>query len=111
MEIFKEFFAEYGVTLIYTVVTAIFGYLGITAKKLIGNYFADKEKRDVAETVVKFVEQVYKDLHGEEKLNKALSSASTMLAERGITYSETEMRMLIEASVAEFNKALGLKTA
>ena len=111
MEIFKEFIAEYGVTLIYTLVTAIFGYLGIAAKKLIGNYFADKEKADVARTVVKFVEQVYKDLHGEEKLMKALESASTMLAERGITYSEPEMRMLIEASVAEFNKALGLKTA
>lgn len=105
MEIFKQFFAEYGVTLIYTVVTAVFGYLGITAKKLIGNYFADKEKKDIADTVVKFVEQVYKNLHGEEKLMKALESASTMLKERGVEYSELEMRMLIEASVAEFNKA------
>ncbi len=105
MEIFKQFFAEYGVTLIYTIVTAIFGYLGITAKKLIGNYFADKEKREIAQTVVKFVEQVYKDIHGEEKLMKALEAASTMLKERGISYSELEMRMLIEASVAEFNKA------
>lgn len=105
MEILKDFLAEYGVTLIYTVVTAIFGYLGITAKKLIGKYFADKEKKDIAQMVVKFVEQVYKELHGEEKLMKALENASSMLKERGIDYSETEMRILIEASVAEFNKA------
>ncbi len=105
MEIFKQFFAEYGVTLIYTIVTAVFGYLGIAAKKLIGDYFADKKKKDIATTVVKFVEQVYKNLHGEEKLMKALEAASKMLKEKGITYSEIEMRMLIEASVAEFNKA------
>ena len=85
--------------------TAIAGYLGIVAKNLFTKYVNDKTKEAVAKTAVKFVEQVYKDLHGEDKLNAALNAASEMLAEKGITVSQLEMRVLIEAAVAEFNEA------
>lgn len=100
-----EFINEYGTTILYAVVTFIGGYIGLWAKNRIDKYFNDKEKKAVAKTVVQFVEQVYKDLHGEEKLNAALSTASEMLAEKGIHVSDLEMRALIEAAVAEFNKA------
>ena len=100
-----EFINEYGNTIIYALLTGLFGYFGILAKKFFDKYFDSKEKRDVAASCVKFVEQVYKDLHGEEKLNKAIESASQMLSEKGINVTELELRMLIEAAVAEFNKA------
>lgn len=99
------FISEYGTALLYLVVTGVFAYLGVKAKELADKYLNDKTKKDVAKTVVQAVEQVYKDLHGEEKLNKALESASEMLAEKGIMVTELEMRMLIEAAVSEFNKA------
>ena len=100
-----EFINEYGLQIMYMIVTAIAGWVGIVAKNLATKYLNDKTKRDVAKTVVRAVEQVYQDLHGEEKLAKALESASEMLAEKGITVTELEMRMLIEAAVSEFNKA------
>lgn len=53
----------------------------------------------------KAVEQMYKDLHGDEKLQKALEAASDMLLTKGITISDIELRLLIEAAVAEFNDA------
>jgi hypothetical protein len=105
MDFVKMFISEYGTTLMYTIVCGVFAYLGIHAKALVDKYLNDKTKRDVAKTVVQAVQQVYKDLHGEEKLNKALESASEMLAEKGITVTDLEMRMLIEAAVSEFNKA------
>lgn len=98
-----EFINEYGTTIIYAVLTGIFGYLGLLAKKYFDKYFDSKEKRDVAASCVKFVEQVYKDLHGEDKLNKALEAASEMLAQKGISFTELELRVLIEAAVASFN--------
>ena len=101
----KMFISEYGTALIYLIITGVFAYLGTQVKALADKYLNDKTKRDVAKTVVRAIEQVYKDLHGEEKLNKALESASEMLAEKGITVTELEMRMLIEAAVSEFNKA------
>lgn len=102
---FAEFMNEYGLQLLYMVITAIAGYLGIVIKNLVTKYLNDKTKLAVAKTAVQFVEQVYKDLHGEDKLMQALSAASEMLAEKGITVTDLELRVLIEAAVAEFNKA------
>ena len=102
---FTEFINTYGVELMYMAITAIFGYLGIVAKRLYTKHINTKIKNDVAYTVVLGVEQIYKDLHGEEKLNKALETASEMLAAEGIQVSELELKMLIEAALAHFNDA------
>ncbi len=102
---FAEFINQYGMEILYTVVIAIAGYVGIVVKNLCKKFINDKTKAAVAKSAVQFVEQVYKDLHGEEKLNEALCAASEMLAEKGITVSDLEMRVLIEAAVAEFNNA------
>ena len=100
-----EFINEFGATILYAVVTFIGGYIGIAVKNLYTKYINDKTKRAVAKSAVQFVEQVYKDLHGEEKLNEALLAAEEMLAEKGITISALELRVLVEAAVAEFNNA------
>ena len=100
---FVQFINEYGTTVLYAVVTTIAGYIGIVVKNLFQKYVNDKTKKDVVKTVVQSIEQIYKDLHGEEKLNKALESASEMLSLKGITISEFELRILIEAAVGEFN--------
>ena len=105
MEFIKNFISEYGTTILYAILTAIGGYLGIWAKKLYTKYVNDKTKQAVAKTVVQAVEQLYKDLRGEEKLEKALEASADMLAERGITVTDLELRILIEAAVGEFNKA------
>ena len=73
---FAEFINEYGMQILYTIITAIAGYIGIVLKNVVTKYFNDKTKQSVAKTAVQFVEQVYKELHGEEKLNAALSAAS-----------------------------------
>ena len=102
---FVEFINQYGMEILYAIVTAIAGYIGIAIKNLVTKYVNDKTKQAVAKTAVQFVEQVYKDLHGQDKLNAALSAASEMLAEKGIFVSDLEMHVLIEAAVSEFNDA------
>lgn len=105
MDLINEFISTYGVTIMYGIITAIAGYVGIVAKNLWEKYINDKTKKDVAKTCVKAVEQIYKDLHGDEKLQKALESASEMLMSKNITITDIELRMLIESAVAEFNNA------
>lgn len=104
MEWFNLFMTEYGVEIIGTALLALAGALGLIAKNLATKYLNDKTKQSVAKIVVQGVEQVYKELHGEDKLNKALEMFSDLLAEKGITISELEMRVLLEAAVGEFNK-------
>lgn len=101
---FGEFINQYGLEIMYMIVTAIVGYVGIVLKNLCAKYINDKTKQSVARSAVQFVEQVYKNLHGEEKLNAALAAAAEMLTEKGITVSDLELRVLIEAAVSEFNK-------
>ena len=107
---FAEFINQYGMQILYTIITAIAGYIGLAIKNLYTKYINDKTKEKVAKSAVRFVEQVYKDLHGEEKLNEALKAASEMLAEKGITVTDLEMRVLVEAAVGEFNGAFNNNT-
>lgn len=108
---FADFINQYGTEILYAIITAIAGYIGIVVKDLCTKYINDKRKAAIAKTAVQFVEQVYKDFHGEDKLNEALRAASEMLAEKGITVSDLELRVLIEAAVCEFNNAFNKTVA
>ena len=111
MEFVKDFFNQYAPTILYGVLTAIAGFIAAFVKSIYKRIANDKIKKDVAKTVVQAVEQLYKDLHGEEKYNKAVEAMSEMLAEKGITISELEIKMLIEAAVGEFNAVFKEKVA
>lgn len=99
-----EFINTYGLQIMYAVITAIAGYIGIALKNMYKKYVNTKIKRDVVETAIKGVEQIYKDIHGDDKLDKALDAASQMLAEYGITVTDLELRMLVEAAVRRMNE-------
>ena len=60
-------------------------------------------KHDVVRTCVKAAEQLYHDLGGPVKLEKAKEGVRQMLEEKGIPISELEMNLLIESVVSEFN--------
>lgn len=106
MEFLKAFVTDYGTAVFYAIVTGIAAYLGTVAKRVCDKFLKDRTVKTVVRTCVRAVEQIYKDLHGEEKLNKALEAAVDMLESKGITnVSEFELKMLIEASVSEFNDA------
>lgn len=102
---FDYFMWTYGGEIIATIVTVVFGVLGFVAKNLVNTYLNDKRKQDIAKAVVRFVEQCYKELHGEEKLSAALNRAASIMMEKGIDFNVTEMETLIESAVAEFNEA------
>lgn len=106
-EIFQQFMSTYGITILYSIITAVAGYIGIAIKNAYERFINDKTKQDVANTCVKAVEQIYKDLHGEEKLNKCVETMSEMLNEKGIAISQIEIMMLIEAAVKEMNDKSG----
>lgn len=99
-----EFVNEYGTTILYSILVAVFSYIGSQVKKIYEKYVDTKVKKEVVEATCKYVEQIYSSLNGEEKLNKALEAASEMLVEKGISVSELELRVLIEASVNSFKQ-------
>lgn len=89
-----------------TAIAGWFAYLGNRLK----NAYQEKVNNETAQAVVKdvvqFVEQVYTDLHGKEKLQKAVEQVSTILQSKGIKITETEIMMLIESAVYGLNEGL-----
>lgn len=98
-----EIFATYALPVIAAAVTALAGFLGAQLKGLYQKYINDKTKESVVRTCVKAVEQLYHNLSGPEKLEKAKDGVVEMLNEKGIPISDLEMNLLIEAVVSEFN--------
>lgn len=82
-----------------TFLTGLFTYIGTKLKSAYEKKVNTETAKAVVEDVVKFVEQVYTDIHGKEKLQKAIEQASTILQNKGISISETEINMLIESAV------------
>ena len=75
----KEILATYSQEIIKAVVLTIFAIIGVYATKLQTRYNDTDTKRKIAATTVAYIEQVYKDLHGDEKLARALVVAASIL--------------------------------
>ena len=105
-----EIINAYGTKILGAILTALAGIIGMALKHLATQYINTETKRSVARTVVQGVEQIYKDLHGQEKLDKAMEAAAAMLKEYGITVTELELRMLLESALAELNRVFDTAT-
>ena len=99
----EEIFGAYVLPAIVSLLAAAAAFLGNQLKRLYEKYINDKTKQSVVRTCVKAVEQLYHDLGGPEKLEKAKASAVEMLNEKGIPITDLELSMLIESAVSEFN--------
>lgn len=91
---------------IVAVVGIVASYVGITVKQLYSKYVDSKEKENVVQHTVNYVEQVFKDVHGEEKFNAAMDKIIELLNEKGIQFTESELQILIESAVNGFNNGV-----
>lgn len=95
--------------LVPALATALAGWFAYIGNKL-KNAYQEKVNNETAQAVVKdvvqFVEQVYTDIGGKEKLQKAISQASAILQSKGINLTEVEINMLIESAVFGLNEGL-----
>lgn len=97
--------ANYMSQIVLSLFLMLAAWLGVQAKNLYNKYVTTEIKQAVCRTAVRFVEQVYTDLHGREKLRKAMERASQILATYDIHITEDELEAMLEAAVNEFNKS------
>ena len=102
---FVEIVNDYGVELLKALVLISAGLAAAIVARLCSRYVNTEVKRTLARTGVLFVEQVYKDLHGEEKMDKFLEWVAARMKNYGIKFDPDEMKALAEAWLAEFNGA------
>lgn len=87
-----------------TFLTGLFTYIGNRLKKVYEEKVNNETAKAVVEDAVKFVEQVYTDLSGKEKLQKATEQVSEVLQSKGIKITPAEINMLIESAVYGLNE-------
>ena len=100
--------------LLLTLVGILFTYLGVQAKKLMARVERNKQVQQIKESLennkeivrasVEYVEQIGTHLKAEEKFNLAKDKALEFANDRGFTITETELDVLIEQMVFNFNK-------
>ena len=93
-----------------SVIAILFGVLGAKIKQTYNQKAQNETVKVVVDNVVKWVQQVYYELEGPEKLQKALTEASIILNEKGITISETELDMMIEYAVYGLKQGMTTET-
>ena len=93
------------VPLLITAITGIISYVGIAIKNKIAEKVDNETKKALITTTVKYVEQVFTDVHGKEKLDIALQKASELFKEKGINIGSTELEMMIEEVVNNINNS------
>lgn len=101
----KELVSAYAFEMILLLVGLVAAVLGTQARALYKKHVNSEEKEAVANAAVLFVQQVYKELHGADKLEEALDAARVLLEKRGIAFDRDEMEILVEAAVGNFNDA------
>lgn len=79
--------------------------LGVEGMKRIEAELATKQ--ELAALAVRFTEQVYKDLHGPEKYQKAAEWLAARAQEHGLKVSSDEIKGLIEAALRELKDTFG----
>lgn len=82
-----------------TALGGIIAYIGNKIKK----YYDEKYRTETVDAIIKstvdYVEQVFIDLKGKEKLDKARDVALSRLKNKGIDIDEVELTIIIEAFV------------
>lgn len=102
-EILHEYLLPSAWTALVTLVSAVFAFIGAQLKKKYQEKIDTEEKRRAVETCVNAAEMVYKDLKGAEKLAKVKENIVEWLNLKGISISEIELDMMIEAAVTNLN--------
>ena len=100
---FQEYLSEYGDMILRAIITGVIGFVGVAVRNYLKNISEDKTRRKAVKTCVLAVEQLYKDLHGEEKFRKCCELAVEYLNEKGVSITELQLRMLIESEVKQMN--------
>ena len=91
-----NFMNQYINQIIFTLILALAAFLGAQLKNLYKKYVNTEIKQAICRDTVRYIEQVYKDIHGPEKLAKAMAKASELLQGYGITISESELVTMLE---------------
>lgn len=99
------------IQILATIITAVASFIGMSIKKAYTKYVDTKTKKEIVDSTVKYIEQIYKGvmISNEDKLSKAKEKALEWLNSKGLKTSDTELDILIESAVNGLKKTNEVK--
>ncbi|QUN13616.1 hypothetical protein KEC48_03565 [Clostridium sp. C1] len=88
------------------VLTTVASYVGMKIKNIYKEKVDTETKKKVVETTCRYINQLYNDLDGSQKLEKAKENIVDQLNEKGISITELELDVLIESTINSFKDAV-----
>ncbi len=88
------------------VFTTVASYVGMKIKNIYKEKVDTETKKKVVETTCRYINQLYNDLDGSQKLEKAKENIVDQLNEKGISITELELDVLIESTINSFKDAV-----
>jgi len=104
METIKEFVMAEAVEIIMVIIATILSLIAASVRKAINRICDTKTEKEIALTAVNAVEQIFTDLHGEEKLTAAVRYLQDTLLDKGVYVTNDRCKYLIESAVHEMNQ-------
>jgi hypothetical protein len=98
-ELIQTILGTYLLPIVGTALSAFCAWLGTKIKAIYQEKANTELKKKIIDDTVQYVEQVFKHSSSEEKLAEAVKSASEWLQDKGLTVTDSELRVLIESSV------------
>lgn len=102
----KELMTQLTSNVIQVVLVLVFTYIGVAFKNINKKYVDTETKSVIVKNCVKCVEQIYTDLHGDKKKEQCEQQIVQLLYEKGITITQHELDVMIEAAVHEMNNTM-----
>lgn len=99
------------IQILATIITAVASFIGMSIKKAYTKYVDTKTKKEIVDSTVKYIEQIYKGvmISNEDKLSKAKEKALEWLNSKGLKISDIELDILIESAVNGLKKTNEVK--
>lgn len=94
------------VNIAVTVLTIVAAYLGIKAKQFLEEKTSADQAKKIIETTCQYINQVYDNLDGPAKYDKAREDILKQLDEKGIKLTDLQLKVLIESTVNSFKSGL-----
>ena len=104
-----DFTKDYGIGIIRSIVMGVLSYIALDLKKEYKKHIQDKTKKEVVDKVCNYVNEVYPNSTGEDKINIAITSTKEILKEKGIVISDLEIRVLLHNSIHIVKNELEVK--
>lgn len=94
------------VNIAVAVLTIVAAYLGIKAKQFLEEKTSADQAKKIIETTCQYINQVYDNLDGPAKYDKAREDILKQLDEKGIKLTDLQLKVLIESTVNSFKSGL-----